>query len=125
MSLSSLERQLLLKHAGDTLGLLLQDSPVKMLLLNGKSVIDNFRKIADVSFEEKVMPSWSLSRKSGQHVKGICFKGTVRKIGGISLKDDLLIVGYNHNIQSSFGVTNQVKNAIQRWVTKAYKGVSN
>ncbi|MDB5761635.1 MAG: hypothetical protein JWQ21_630 [Herminiimonas sp.] len=124
-SLSSKERQYLLNHAGDTLGLLLRDSPVKMLLLNGQSVIDNFRIISNGVFEEQVVPAWTLHRQSGPNVKGVRFTGTVCKIGDIPLKRDLLIIGYNHNIQSSFGVTNQVKNSMRSWVTKTYKGVSN
>ena len=36
---------------------------------------------------------------------------------------DILVLGYNHNIQSSFGVTNEAIRAIRDWVAERSGGV--
>lgn len=116
--LSPQQRCSLLDLASDTLGLLLRDSPVRLLILNGKTVVDNLQKITGVNFQKRTIPSWTLPRRSGIGVEGFAYRGTIREISGIRLKRDVLILGFNHNIQSSFGVTTQVRSAIQRWIAR-------
>lgn len=113
------QRSLLLTLAGDTLGLLLKDSPVRLLILNGKTVIENLQKIAGVEFEQESIPDWTLPRKSGVGVKGLAFTGVIREVAGVHLSRKVHVLGFNHNIQSSFGVTTRVKDAIRHWVTKS------
>jgi hypothetical protein len=62
------------------------------------------------------MPEWSLRRWSKSHVAGIGYVGSVRRIGNIPLRKTVLTLGYNHNIQSSFGVTKSVRNSIRSWI---------
>jgi hypothetical protein len=112
------QRSGLLNSAGDTLGLLLRDSPVRVLILNGQTVTDNLQKIAGTTFQKEEMPEWLLPRKATSGVKGFAYKGYIQSLGGISLKNEILILGFNHNIQSSFGVTGQVKSAIRSWITR-------
>lgn len=121
--LTSQQRSLLLTLAGDTLGLLLKDSPVRLLILNGKTVIENLQRIAGVNFEQESIPNWTLPRKSGIGVKGFAFRGTIREVAGVHLSREVHVLGFNHNIQSSFGVTTQVKVAIRNWVTKSAKEI--
>lgn len=113
------QRSLLLTLAGDTLGLLLKDSPVQLLILNGKTVIENLQKIAGVNFEQETIPDWTLPRKSGMGVKGFAYRGIIKEVAGVFLNRQVHVLGFNHNIQSSFGVTTQVKAAIRNWVTKS------
>jgi len=113
------QRSLLLTLAGDTLGLLLKDSPVRLLILNGKTVIENLQKIAGVNFAQESIPDWTLPRKSGIGVKGFAYRGTIREIAGVHLSREVHVLGFNHNIQSSFGVTTLVKVAIRNWVAKS------
>jgi hypothetical protein len=40
-------------------------------------------------------------------------------LSGIRLAEEILVLGYNHNLQSSFGVTNTVIFAIRDWITDA------
>jgi hypothetical protein len=115
-ALSSAQRELLLINSGDTIGLLLRNSPVQLLVLNGASVVKAFQEVAEVTLGSKQMPSWSLPRAK-KSVDGYSFKGIVRRVGGIELKRDLYVLGFNHNLQSSFGVTREVMSSIQRWVT--------
>lgn len=121
--LTSQQRSLLLTLAGDTLGLLLKDSPVRLLILNGKTVIENLQQIAGASFEQESIPDWTLPRKSGKGVKGFAYRGTIREVAGVHLSREVHVLGFNHNIQSSFGVTTQVKAAIRNWVTKSAKEI--
>jgi hypothetical protein len=113
------QRSALLAVAGDTLALLLRDSPVRLLILNGSSVVEQFQEIADTYLEGRAMPGWSLPRRSQPDVTGFAYKGVVRKLSGIRLRHALLVLGFNHNIQSSFGVTSEVTDAIRRWVARS------
>ena len=113
------ERSLLLAIAGDTLGLLLRDSPVRILILNGRSVVDQFQDIAGARLEEQEMPSLSLLRRSMPDVAGVAYRGVVDTLSGIELGRELLVLGFNHNLQSSFGVTAVLIRAIRNWVAGA------
>jgi len=116
--LSSSQRTTLLKVVGDALGLLLRNSSVDVLVLNGRSVIDNLQAIGSIKFRKRAIPSWTLPRKDSKGVVGYAYTGTINEISGISLGREVSVLGYSHNIQSSFGVTTQVKDAIQRWIAR-------
>jgi hypothetical protein len=117
--LTQKQRSLLVGEAGDTLGLLLRDSEIRLLVLNGNSVAEHFQTMAGLRLEKRTMPQWALPRRQQADVTGIAYKGIVREVSGISLGRELLVLGFNHNIQSSFGVTTQVRDAIRRWITRA------
>ena len=117
------QRALLLEMSGDTLGLLLKDSPVRLLILNGQTVVDNLQKITGVNFEKNLVPDWTLPRKSGIGVKGFSYKGVIRKVAGVRLNQPVHVLGFNHNIQSSFGVSIPVKAAIRDWVTTSAEDI--
>ena len=113
------DRAFLLALTGDSLGLLLRDSPVRVLVLNGSSVAQRLQEIAGVRLERQPMHEWSLPRRARSHVTGLAYRGTVRTLGGVALRRELLVLGFNHNIQSSFGVTTEVRSAIRHWITRA------
>lgn len=117
------QRTLLLNLVGDTLGLLLKNSPIRLLILNGQAVIENLQRITGVDFEKDAIANWTLPRKTGVGVKGFSYRGTIREVAGVHLHRKVHILGFNHNIQSSFGVTTQVKTAIQEWVTASAEEV--
>jgi hypothetical protein len=116
--LNNSQRESLLAIAGDTLSLLLRDSPVRIIILNGQSVVDKFQEIFSISLDKKEMTSWSLPRQSRSNVNGFAYRGIVDNLSGISLGHKVLVLGYNHNIQSSFGVTTKAVQAIRRWVSR-------
>jgi len=120
-NLSRDQRDSLLDIAGDTLGMLIRESPIRILVLNGNSVVNLFQKLTNIRLESKIMPEWMLPRKSGLHVNGFAYKGFVKQIGGIDLPHKVLVLGYNHNIQSSFGVTKVVTNSIREWIATTSK----
>lgn len=113
--LTARQRSSLFALAGDTLGLLLQDSPVRILVLNGSSVVDHFQDVAGIRLERQEMADWSLPRQTAADVTGFAYKGVVERLPGVGLKHKLLVLGFNHNLQSSFGVTSGVLRAIRGW----------
>lgn len=121
--LTSQQRTFLLNFTGDTLGLLLRDSPIRLLILNGQTVIDNLQRISGTNFSQDTIANWTLPRKSGIGVKGFAYCGTIKEIAGIHLNRKVHVLGFNHNIQSSFGVTTEVKTAIRNWITKSAKEI--
>jgi hypothetical protein len=114
--LSARQRASLLAVAADTLGLLLRDSPVRILILNGQSVVNQFQAIAGICLERQQMRTWSLSRRPKRDVTGIAYKGVVDTLSGIRLSHEVTVLGYNHNLQGSFGVTTEVIHAIRDWI---------
>jgi len=113
------QRSALLEMAADTLGLLLRDSPVRVLILNGQTVVDEFQEIAGISLDKQLMSDWTLPRSFGRDVSGYAYSGWVNTLSGIPLMHDVLVLGYNHNLQSSFGVTNGAIQAIRDWISRA------
>ncbi len=111
------QRSLLLASAGNALGSLLRDSPIVMLVLNGSSVVELFQKLAGIDLESKVMPAWSLPRQNG-NIDGMAYWGKIETLAGEILDREVLVVGYNHNLQSSYGVTNKAISSIGSWVAQ-------
>lgn len=118
-------RESLLTISASFLGQVLKYSRLKMLVLNGKSVVENFERATGVSFHKKSVESWSLPRKSGNHINGFSYEGKISRIAGIELGRDVYILGYNHNIQSSYGVTSSVRTSIQEWISQKAKEILN
>jgi hypothetical protein len=123
--LSRYQRTSLLTAAGDALGMLLRDSTIETLVLNGTSVVDNFEEITGVQLVKRKMPSWSLPRNQSSDVPGYSYTGHISSISGIELTRKICVLGFNHNIQSSFGVTTKVKENIRDWIYSAVKKGSN
>jgi hypothetical protein len=117
MDLDQKKRNTLLEVSIDSLGLLLQHSQIGFVVLNGKTVVDNFEKFADVTFERTYMPEWNLPRKGNDGVRGYAYYGQIKYLGNTSLNRVITVLGYNHNIQSSFGVTREVQSSIRNWIT--------
>lgn len=115
--LSKSQHLSLLSIAGDTLGQLLRNSPVRLLILNGKSVVNMFQNVTDVNLEETTMKDWMLPRRKQSGVVGIAYKGVVNKVLGVELQQSIVVLGFNHNLQSSFGVSKKVIASIQHWIS--------
>lgn len=106
----------LLGIGGTILGKILRDSAIRVLVLNGSSVVRHFERLANVQLESIRCPQWNLPRSSQTAVFGIGFRGQISKIGGIALDRRVAVFGYNHNIQSSFGVTTSAIAAMRHWL---------
>lgn len=115
-SLPPAERRKLLTATSDALGFLLRDSGIQLLVLNGRSVVQHFEGMANIKLTEHRMDSWSLPRGNGAHIPGFAYTGEVQVVGGVHLPTPIRVLGYNHNLQSSFGVTGAVVANIARWL---------
>jgi hypothetical protein len=111
------QRGALLGMSQDSLGLLVRDSPIRVLILNGRSVVSEFERTG-FKFESLVMPSWTLPRQKLPGVVGLAKLGVATRIAAVDLGREVLVLGFNHNVQSSFGVTRTVMRAIRDWVAE-------
>ena len=116
--LSARQRSSLLSLTGDTLGLTLRDSKIRLLVLNGSSVVRAFQSVAGLSLQAKEMPAWSLGRRSTGNVRGFAFTGMAEIVSGVKLDRQVAVLGFNHNIQSSYGVTMEVISSIKEWIAR-------
>ena len=114
------QRTMLSEAAGNSLGMLIGTSSIRMLILNGKTVVREFQSSAKVQLQEQEMENWSLPRKSGKNVAGYSYVGLADRLFDVELPRTILILGYNHNLQSSFGVTNDVISEIRNWIAEKY-----
>jgi len=114
--LSGKDREFLLSECESFIGRLLQASEISLLVLNGKSVVNSLASISNVNFSTARQKSWTLGRKSGEDIKGYSYTGIISKVGSVNLDREIKVLGFNHNIQSSFGVTRKVRSSIQNWV---------
>lgn len=121
--LSPSKRSGLISATGDTLGNILKQSSIEVLILNGQSVIEALQEASGTRLDRKNVKGWSLPRKNSNGVEGFSYKGKISRVGRVNLKRDINILGFNHNIQSSFGVTSEVKLGIRSWITKNTKEV--
>lgn len=116
--LTSEQKTNLLHRTGDLLGILLKNSQVNFLILNGRTVIEHLRKISNAEFQITLMPEWTLPRKNGNDVEGFAYSGELSNIGGVELSRTIKLLGFNHNIQSSYGVTTKVQTSIRNWISE-------
>jgi len=68
--LSKDQKTSLLEISSHTLGSLICESPIKLLILNGQSVIDNFQLLAQIQLEKEKKTEWSLPRHTSNDVQG-------------------------------------------------------
>jgi len=123
-SLEAKQRTDLICRSRDILGLYLRDSPVELLVLNGRSVVQQFEDLVGINLAAEVMTAWELPRSRGAGVPGIAYRGEFSSWAGIDLGRPISVVGYNHNLQSSYGVTNDVIDGIGGWLSERWNEVS-
>lgn len=123
--LSTGQRSMLADISGDALGTLLRGSSVKALVLNGNSVVRSFQSMAGVRLRRREMPDWTLPRRDGAGIMGTAYTGEIDSLLGMPLGRRVSVLGFNHNIQSSFGVTTGVVDAIRRWIGRMYERASS
>ncbi len=114
--LDAADQDALLNASEGALGALLADSHVSLLVLNGRSVVKYFQAMAHVTLEETRVRQWDLPRASSSDVPGLAYTGWITRFGATDLRQPVQVLGYNHNLQSSFGVTGDVISEIGKWL---------
>lgn len=112
-------RNRLIARGRRTLAEVIRDSPVEVLVLNGRSVVNEFVASAQVALLATPVPAWTLPRASGSGVGGIRYSGTLTSMAGVEFDRAVSVIGFNHNLQSSFGVTKTVVRRIAQEVGEA------
>lgn len=118
--LSSAARRQLTHRAAEVLADIVACSPLSMLILNGQQVVSQFEVLTGRRLDARRIPDWDLPRRSGRAVPGVAYCGQISAIAEIPLDRELLVVGYNHNLQSSFGVTTVVRDGISMWIADQF-----
>lgn len=113
-TLSTTEQKLLLNKSIPILFFMLENFHIEALILNGQSVVNQFEKMTNCVLNKESKPQWNLRRDGGEDVLGYSYKGSIELIENKPVK----ILGFNHNIQSSFGVTKEVQDSIRKWITE-------
>lgn len=104
---------------------LIRDSAIGLLVLNGRSVVDEFEGFAEARLRPTLIDDWRLLRTGSRAVPGVAYFGTVSRITDVDLDREVSVIGYNHNLQSSFGVTSEVMRRIGERVGEAIAAAPN
>ncbi len=91
----------------------------QLIILNGQQVVDEYQKIVQEPLESFRENQWDLSRRRGPNVKGIAYEGYLHKKNGGKIR----IIGYNHNIQSSYGITKAIRCHIRNWIADNWSNI--
>lgn len=110
------QQRVLLGCGSDLLATLLRDSSIELLVLNGASVVRQLEAVSGVRLHAERHPAWDLLRGASASVRGVGYVGAVDRIGGVELGRTVSVAGFNHNLQSSFGVDRRALDAIAAWV---------
>ena len=95
----------------------LKHSDIKVLILNGKQVVKEYERVIGHTLPAQHMPEWSLPRKGTKPVMGMAYMGSLDEQVGRKSHNGILVLGFNHNIQSSFGISLKIRKAIRSWIT--------
>jgi hypothetical protein len=117
-TLSGADRRHLMESSGGTIAELLAASKIRTLVLNGRSVVDAVGHLLATPLHAKVAPEWHLHRPAGV-VPGLQYRADITDLAGVDLGRRVRVLGFNHNLQSSFGVTTQASTAIGKWLREA------
>lgn len=120
--LNSKQREWLLRFGGNCLGHLLRDSQVKFIVCNGKSVVQHLEFVADKTFACEEIEGCALPRQATPGIKGFGYIGTISKLCDVDIGREVAVLGFNHNLQSSFGVTNLVISKLAGWIAGNLRG---
>ena len=93
-------------------------SNVRAIVLNGISVVRGFEEKTAVKLAATEMLEWSLRRQGAERIKGVAFRGQLELPG--TEHRSILVLGFNHNVQSSYGVTDSVRTCITKWIIDCF-----
>ncbi|MCO2122858.1 hypothetical protein FA398_28240 [Pseudomonas aeruginosa] len=117
-ALTSAQKRALLDASSNTLEQIMKGTPIRVLVLNGKTVVERFEGMIGRKLNMQNIPDWDLKRNNIASVKGFSYQGVINRISDVSLDNPILVLGFNHNIQSSYGVTSKVRASIRDWIAK-------
>jgi len=117
-TLPASDRGFLLQSTTDIVANLVSESAVEVLILNGRTVVSYVEQLAGAEFRRRTIPAWALPRQSANPVDGVAFTGLITSLSGVRLDREIMVLGFNHNLQSSYGITREVLESIRRWLAR-------
>lgn len=96
-------KQALIENDAEFLLAQLANEKIQLLLLNGKGVIDSFQEATGTSLK-------NLLKIPTKRASTCIFTGTMRS--------GVFVIGWSTNLQSSFGVTNELRGSIAKHVAE-------
>lgn len=114
--LSANHKEQLLMVSKNILGNILNESSIRTIILNGQSVVDGIQSLTNKRLTKEDQPEWNIKHNNNKEVRGYSYKGYIDNIGDIEFDKPILVLGYNHNIQSSYGLTKGTINQISEWI---------
>lgn len=114
-TLSSHDRRSLLEGTRHIFAQLIKCMPIQSVVLNGISVVRAFEASTGVLLDSTREPSWDLQQSNGV-IRGISYVGSIDEFAGVMLGRTVMVKGFNHNLQSSFGITSSVIDSIGTWL---------
>lgn len=105
----------LLKEGAIILKKILRNTSINTLILNGRYAIKIIEGLSGTHASFEHITSWDLLR-SNNSIKGYAYEFEIERIVGFDLDRKIRILGYNYNIQSSYGITNEVRDNIRNWL---------
>lgn len=115
--LNATQKSTLLHNGVKHLPEVLNASNIDVIIANGQSTVNYLNAWAKLTPKPSLQPTWQICTNTERPVNGYSYEGTLTTIGGISLNRQIRFLGFNHNIQSSVGMTHICRREIQTWVT--------
>ena len=117
--LGARRRSVLLEATGDVFGQLLRDSSIRIVLINGRGAVDLFQRTVGIELRRQRLEAWDQYRMGMVHARGLAFWGRIDKVSGVDLGTEVLAVGFNYNLQTSFGLHGDLTAKIAGWIADA------
>lgn len=113
--LASASKTYLLGIGAPVLERAIAGSRIRVLALNGSGVADRFRYLFQCDWETREMPEWTLTTSRS----GYAFSGVLDRLPRVGRLDRrVLVLGFNHNIQDSRGITSEIRDSIRDWFAR-------
>lgn len=115
-SLDGKKKKALLEATNDLLLRVIESSNIELLILNGRSVAEVTSRSLGIDLDSTHIAKFDLMRTTSTNVIGIGYTGLITKIRNRKINRKIRVLGFNHNIQSSFGITTSVIKNISNWI---------
>lgn len=120
-NLTSQQRAVLVRLSSGFLLDLINASQLRVLILNGRSVVELFAELFGTTFVASAKAGWDLRRQGRSRVSGYSYFAKLAKLLGRPLVKPIVLIGFNHNLQSSFGISLAIRSRIRDWITQCVR----
>lgn len=116
--LTQRQQEILIEMYGQVLISILASSNIHTVILNGMGVINRFAKQYNVKLSSQRIVDADLRSETRNAVPAYGYSGILEATGLDDEVRRIRVLGFNHNIQSTFGMTNASIQAISEWLVQ-------